>query len=92
MATVVSFVRGSSIGFKAVSLRISLRLTQRGLADMIGVSKGDIDHLEHNLPMLLDTRNKILKRLYAEKSKAASANLSSGPESLAINPDLLFDW
>ena len=92
MTTVLSIVRGSSIGFKATSLRISLQLTQQELADMVGVSKDDVDLFEHNLPMPLETRDKLLKGLFAKKSRAERANISSGPELLAINPNLLFDW
>ena len=92
MTTVLSFARGSSIGFKAASLRISLLLTQQELADMVGVSRDDVDCLEHNLPMPLETRNKLLKGLFAKKSKEARANISSGPELIAINANLLFDW
>ena len=92
MMTVLSFVRGLSIAFKVGSLRITLQLTQQQLADMVSVSKDDADCLEHNLPMLLEIREKILKGLFVTKSKVESANKSSGFELLAINPDLLFNW
>ena len=92
MTTVLSFVRGSTIGFKAISLRVSLQLTQQELADIAGVSRDDVDCLEHNLPMQLETRHKLLRGLFAQKSKAEKASISSGPELLPINPDLLFDW
>lgn len=92
MMTVLSFIRGLSIGFKVVSLRITLQLTQQKLADMVSVSKDDVDCLEHNLSMLLETKEKILKGLFVTKSKVERANKTSGFELLAINPDLLFNW
>lgn len=92
MTTVLSFVRGSSIGFKAVSLRISLQLTQQELADIAGVSKDDVDSFEHNLPMPLETKQKLLRGLFVEKSKVARTDISSEPELLSISPNLLFDW
>ncbi len=92
MTTVLSFARGSSIGFKAASLRISLQLTQQELADIAGVSKDDVDFFEHNLPMPLETRQKLLRGLWTKKSDAKGVNISSGPELLSISSNLLFDW
>ena len=68
MTTVLSFGRESSIGPKARSLRISLHLTEQELADSVGVSKEDVYLFENNLPMPLDIKRKLLKKLYATKS------------------------
>ena len=68
MTTVLTYTRESSIGAQARSLRISLHLTEQELADSVGVSKEDVDLLEHNLPMPLGIKTKLLKKLYAAKS------------------------
>jgi len=69
MTAVVTFTRQSSSGFKARRLRISQRLTQRALADMAGVSPEEVDLFEHNLPIPLDAKRRILKELWAGKAK-----------------------
>jgi transcriptional regulator with XRE-family HTH domain len=69
MKTVVASARESSIGFKARRLRISQLLTQRALADMAGVSPQEVDLFEHNLPLPLDAKRRILRALWARKAK-----------------------
>jgi len=69
MTAVVTSARESSIGFKARRLRITQRLTKRALADMAGVSPEEVDLFEHNLPVPLDARRRILKELWAGKAK-----------------------
>jgi len=68
MTTVVTFARESSIGPWARTVRMSSQLTQQELADIVGVSKEDVDLFEHNLPIPLDIKLKLLKKLYAVKS------------------------
>ena len=68
MTIFLSFERESSVGTKARSLRISLHLTEKELADSVGVSKEDVYLFENNLPMPLDIKRKLLKKLYATKS------------------------
>ncbi len=68
MTTLLSSLRESSIGLWARSLRISLQLTEQELADSVGVSKKDVYLFEHNLPVPLDIKRKLLKKLYAVKS------------------------
>ena len=68
MTTVLTFARESSVGFKAASVRISLQLTQQELADIVGISKDDVDFFEHNLPIPLDIKRKLLKELWARKA------------------------
>lgn len=68
MTTVVTFARESSIGPWARRVRTSSQLTQQELADIVGVSKEDVDLFEHNLPIPLDIKLKLLKKLYAAKS------------------------
>ena len=67
MTAVVTFTRESSIGFEAASIRLSLQLTQQELADIAGVSKDELDFFEHNLPIPLDIKRRLLKELWARK-------------------------
>ena len=67
MTTVITFARESSVGFTGASIRISLQLTQQELADIAGVSKDDVDFFEHNLPILLETKRKLLRGLWAAR-------------------------
>ena len=68
MSMVLSSVRESSIGLWARSLRISLQLTEQELADSVDVGKEDVYLFEHNLPIPLYIKRKLLKKLYATKS------------------------
>ena len=68
MTSVLTFARESSIGFKVKRLRISKLLTQQELANMAGISVEKVDLFEHNLPVQLDIKQKLLKKLYAVKS------------------------
>ena len=67
MTTLLSSLRESSIGLWARRLRISLQLTEQELADSVVVSKNDVYLFEHNLPIRLDLKQKLLKKLYAVK-------------------------
>lgn len=67
MRTVRNFTQELPLGFKAKRLRISQRLTQRELADIAGVPIEEVELFEHNQPVPLDTRRKILKELWAKK-------------------------
>ncbi|OGN98802.1 MAG: hypothetical protein A2Y58_01785 [Chloroflexi bacterium RBG_13_51_52] len=69
MSAVLTFTRESMLGFKARKLRIAEHITQRELADMAGVPLDSVDLFEHNLPMPLDYKRRILKVLWAEKTK-----------------------
>ena len=68
MSIVFAPRRESSIGPWAREVRASLRLTQQELADSIGVPKEDVDLFENNLPIPLDIKRKLLRKLYAVKS------------------------
>ena len=68
MTPVASVCRESSLGFKARKLRISQRLTQQELANLAGVSQEDVRLFEHNLPLRLDTKRKLLRELWARKA------------------------
>ncbi len=56
------------MGIMARKVRISLRLTQQQLADRTGISREAVYLFEHNLPVYLDARRKILKELWAIKT------------------------
>jgi transcriptional regulator with XRE-family HTH domain len=69
MKSVPALALGSKIGFKARRLRINECLSRQELADMAGVSLEEVDLFEHNLPVPLDARRKILRELWAKKNK-----------------------
>jgi transcriptional regulator with XRE-family HTH domain len=60
-------VQAETLGTRTRKLRLSLRITQHDLADRTGVSRGAISSFEHNLPVILDARRRILKELWAIK-------------------------
>ena len=68
MSAVLTFTRESMLGFKARKLRIAEHISQQELADMAGVPVDSVDLFEHNLPMPLDYKRRILKVLWAEKT------------------------
>ncbi len=68
----LTLVQENSIGFKSRRLRISKLLTQRELAEIAGVSTEEVDLFEHNLPVQLDARRRILKELWAVKARKRS--------------------
>lgn len=69
MTAVLTFTRESLLGSKVRKLRIAQHITQQKLADMAGVSAEAVDLFEHNLPLPLDNKRRILKELWAEKIK-----------------------
>ena len=60
-------VRESSVGSRARRLRIAFHLTRRALARLAGVTEEEVYLYEHNLPVCLDCRRRILKELWAKK-------------------------
>jgi hypothetical protein len=69
MPGVLTQYQGSLLGFKARKLRISLRIDKQELSDATGVSLDSLDLFEHNLPVPLDEKRRILKELWSRKSK-----------------------
>ena len=57
-----------SLGSKARRLRVSQLLTQKELANVAGVSREDVYSLEHNLPLQLDAKRKLLRELWARRT------------------------
>ena len=69
MNTVLTLPRDSLLGFKARRLRIAENITQQEVAEKAGVPVKSVDLFEHNLPLPLDYKRRILKVLWAEKIK-----------------------
>jgi len=69
MKTTPTLISSSSMGLKAKRLRISSLLTQSELADLAGVPQEHVDLLERDLPLPLDSKRRILRELWAKKSK-----------------------
>ena len=68
MRAVLTFGRETSLGSKARSLRLSLGLTRRELADVAGVTIEEVDLFEHNLPVRLDAKRGLLRELWARRA------------------------
>ena len=68
MKSALTYTREPSLGFKARRLRISRRLSRRKLADLAGVSQGEVGLFEQDLPLKLDARRRILRELWAKKN------------------------
>ena len=56
-------------GLWARNLRIHLELSQKELAKLAKVSPKAVDLLEHNEPLPLEEKRRILAQLYAEKAR-----------------------
>jgi DNA-binding XRE family transcriptional regulator len=69
MTAVLTFTRESLLGFKARRLRITLDITQQEVADKAGVPVKSVDLFEHNLPVPLDYKRRILQVLWSGKNK-----------------------
>ena len=69
MTSVLTFTRESLLGFKARRLRISENISQQEIADKAGVPVESVDLFEHNLPLPLDYKRRILQVLWAGKNK-----------------------
>jgi hypothetical protein len=69
MTAVLTFTRESLLGFKARRWRISENISQQEVADKAGVPVESVDLFEHNLPLPLDYKRRILKVLWSGKIK-----------------------
>ena len=68
MITVLTFEQNTKLGYKVRSLRISLGLTQSELADAVGVTLDEVDLFEHDLPVRLDVKRRLLRELWARRA------------------------
>ena len=57
-----------TLGQSARRVRLALHLTQQELAALTGISREAVYQFEHNLPVMLDARRRILKELWAIKA------------------------
>jgi transcriptional regulator with XRE-family HTH domain len=76
MTAVLTFTRESLLGSKARKLRIAENLTQHALAEMAGVTVEAVDLFEHNLPLPLDYKRRILRILWAKKTEGAAVHVT----------------
>ena len=67
MAAVLTLDHVKSPGFQARKLRVSLVLTRPQLANLAGVYLEEVDLFEHDLPVPLDVKRKLLKELWSRK-------------------------
>ena len=68
MTTILTFEQNTKLGHKVRSLRISLGLTQSELADTVGVTLDEVDLFEHDLPVRLDVKRRLLRELWARRA------------------------
>lgn len=61
--------RKSTHGSMARRLRVYCHLSLRELADLANVPRQHVDLFEHDLPLPLDSRRRILRELWAIKVK-----------------------
>ncbi|HEY97108.1 MAG TPA: helix-turn-helix transcriptional regulator [Dehalococcoidia bacterium] len=67
MASVQISSRKPSVAAQAKKLRLSCLLTQEELAVAAGVTREEVNRLEHGFPLVLDSKRKILKELWSRK-------------------------
>jgi transcriptional regulator with XRE-family HTH domain len=63
-----------TLGESARKVRLALNLTQQELATLTGISRDSVYQFEHNLPVILDARRRILKELWAIKATRTAIN------------------
>lgn len=69
MTVVLTRTRETKPGSEARRLRLGLHISRQELAALAGVSEKIVNLFEHNLPVALDFRRRILKELWAEKTR-----------------------
>ncbi len=67
MSPVLSINPETSLGLQAKRLRLASLLTQHNLAVIAGVPIAEVDLFEHNLPVRVDTKRRLLRELWARK-------------------------
>jgi transcriptional regulator with XRE-family HTH domain len=67
MSPLLSIDQKPSLGLEAKRIRLTLPLTQHELAKIAGISLEEVDLFEHNLPVQVDVKLKILRELWARK-------------------------
>lgn len=69
MASFRISTREPSLATQVKKLRLSCLLTQEELAQAAGVSRKEVNRLEQGLPLILNSKRKILKELWARKAE-----------------------
>jgi hypothetical protein len=69
MTTLLTRPHETKIGSEARRLRLSLHLNRAQVAVLAGVFEQTVNLFEHDLPVALDYRRRILKALWAQKNK-----------------------
>jgi DNA-binding transcriptional regulator YiaG len=69
MTPALTLTKKSTPGSIVHRLRVYLHLSEQELADIAGVPFEQVGLFEHNLPVPLDSKRRILKELWARKSK-----------------------
>ena len=67
MSPVISIEKKRSLGLEAKRIRLSLLLTQYELATIAGVTLDEVDLFEHNIPVQVGVKLKILRELWHRK-------------------------
>jgi transcriptional regulator with XRE-family HTH domain len=67
MSPLLSIDQKPSLGLEVQRIRLTLPLTQHELAMIAGVSLEEVDLFEHNLPVQVDVKLKILRELWTRQ-------------------------
>ena len=70
MKKAITFTQDTTIEHWARRVRMALQLTQQDLTNMCGVPQEEVDLFEHNLPIPLENKLKLLRVLWVIKSNA----------------------
>jgi DNA-binding XRE family transcriptional regulator len=65
MKATLTLTEKPTFGSEARRLRIACFLTQQNLADRAGISREQVDLLEHNYPVPLDSKRRIFRELWS---------------------------
>jgi transcriptional regulator with XRE-family HTH domain len=69
MTTTLTRPPETKLGTEARRLRLSLHISRRALADLVGITPAVVGLFERNYPIPLDYRRRIHKALWSEKTK-----------------------
>lgn len=69
--------RDTSVATQARRLRLCRLLTQEELAVAAGVSREEVNKLEQGLPLILNSKRKILKELWTKKPRSDEKPITS---------------
>jgi hypothetical protein len=59
----------NTIGAEARHLRMTFLLSQQDVADLAGIPREHVELMEHNYPVPLDSKRRIMKELWTIKTK-----------------------